>query len=110
MITVQDIIDIYARTGLKPSIFYRDYNDYKLEDRKLIGGCILTAIYCDNNFYDNNIYSSDITKYCAEKLGGIENANGLESGFCGWPYSEESENLDYYRVGKQAAEILFKGE
>lgn len=106
MISVQDIVDIYKRTGLKPSISYRNHEGCWPNQGKLISGCIITAIYCDENKYDCNVTLGEMVKYAEKKLGSYQASHSLESGFCGWGL-EENDDSNLYKIGAKAAEILF---
>ena len=111
MITAKDIVDIYKRTGLKPSDNYRDWDNPTYPIGNVIGGCVVTAIYVDDNGIegiDKTTNASKMQEYCRQKLG-VEESNSLEAGFC--DFGEDEGTLpDYYRVGKEAAAILMPKE
>ena len=103
LITVHDILDIYERTGLKPSIGYRDYS---INDSGITRGCVVTAIYCDENKDDSfDPDTRNMLRYCYNKFGELK-SDSLEAGFCGWAYMK-SYDKEYYDIGKKAADILF---
>lgn len=103
MITVQDILDAYEKTGLKPSSLYTNLDD----DGKIVSGCVLTALYLAENEPTYEMWRK-APEFATQKYG-FEETEELEAGFCGWD-SIYPEKKEWYKIGRQAANILYSQE
>ena len=99
-ITIDNVLSAFKNNGLAPDRLYtkRDDNDFN----KIIGGCIVTALYL-NEYPNHEQYNSSVAiEWLSAKIGHDE-CLALESGFCGWVCNVHPQ---LYRIGREVRRIL----